>query len=214
MNKFWEKFLIPLSICSGRYVDHGLATSSKMALKVTDGSSVSPTAILRIETFPLRIVPEVNSGLEVGNVMGSQVLLTSSNLSFTSNAADQGLPIEYHVIRGPRSGSLQIKRTNGQWTTTDSFNSVELSNQGLRYLLQRPRQAFSPSFSQTTLSRRIRSTQEKGVLSLSETFDPTNFLLCLTLFLFSSHRLLMFLIQLQWRSDGGWVHIPRLPVWC
>jgi len=110
-----------------------------MALKVTDGSSVSTTSVLRIETFPLRIAPEVNNGLEVANVMGTTVFVTGSNLSFTSNAADQGLVIEYHVIKGPRAGSLQLKRTNGQWSNTEHFTQLDLAGKGLRYLLQRPR---------------------------------------------------------------------------
>ncbi|CAG7786715.1 unnamed protein product, partial [Allacma fusca] len=119
------------------YVDQGLS-SSKMALKVTDGSSVSQTALLRIETFSLRIAPEVNSGLEVANVMGTAALISSSNLSFTSNAQEQGLVVEYHVVNGPRAGALQLRRTNGQWTTTEHFTQLDLHSGRVRYLLQKP----------------------------------------------------------------------------
>ena len=113
-----------------------------MAMKVTDESSVSQTAVLRIETFSLRIAPELNTGLEVANVMGTAALISSSNLSFTSNAADQGLVIEYHVVNGPRAGALQLRRTNGQWTNTEHFSQLDLQSGRVRYLLQRPRQVI------------------------------------------------------------------------
>lgn len=129
------------SIVFYRYVDRGLS-SSKMALKVTDGSSISTTAVLRIETFSLRIAPEVNTGLEVVNVMGTAALITNSNLSFTSNAADQGLVIKYHVVSSPKAGVLQLRRTNGQWSSTDHFSQLDLQGSRLRYLLQRPRQVI------------------------------------------------------------------------
>jgi hypothetical protein len=110
-----------------------------MALKVTDGSSVSATSVLRIETFPLRIAPEINTGLEVASVMGTASEISSSNLSFTSNAGDQGLVVEYHVVAPPKAGVLQLRRTNGQWSPTDHFTQLDLQASRLRYLLQRPR---------------------------------------------------------------------------
>lgn len=113
-----------------------------MALKVTDGSSISQTAVLRIETFSLRIAPEVNTGLEVANVMGTAALISNSNLSFTSNAAEQGLVVEYHVVSPPKAGILQLRRTNGQWASADHFTQLDLQAGRLRYLLQRPRQAL------------------------------------------------------------------------
>jgi hypothetical protein len=119
-------------------VDQG-QSSSKLALKVTDGSSVSQTAVLRVETFPLRIAPEVNTGVEVANVMGTATPISSSNLSFTSNAGEQGLVVEYHVVSAPRAGVLQLRRTNGQWTPTEHFTQTDLQAARLRYLLQRPR---------------------------------------------------------------------------
>lgn len=122
-----------------RYVDGDLSTSSKMALKVTDGSSTSSVASLRIETFPLRIAPEVNSGTEVANVMGAAVLIQAANLSFTSNAGDQGLQLDYHVVTAPRAGALQSRRANGQWTNTEHFTQSDIQAGRLRYLLQRPR---------------------------------------------------------------------------
>lgn len=84
-------------------------------------------------------MPEVNSGLEIANTLGTTTFITSNNLSFTSNAMDQGLIIEYHIVKGPKAGVLQLKRVNGQWGSAEQFTQQDLTNKGVRYLLQRPR---------------------------------------------------------------------------
>ncbi|OXA39675.1 Chondroitin sulfate proteoglycan 4 [Folsomia candida] len=118
------------------YQDGG-GSSSKLALRVTDGSSTSGTAVLRVETFPLRIAPEINTGLDVASVSGTAVPISAANLSFTSNAGDQGLVLEYHVVSAPKAGALQLRRSNGQWSGTDTFTQAHLMAGRLRFLLQR-----------------------------------------------------------------------------
>ena len=62
---------------------------SDLGLTVSDGRDVGNSVVLRVETFVLQIFAVNNTGLVVA--AGSSALLTSYNLTFTTNAPDQSL---------------------------------------------------------------------------------------------------------------------------
>ena len=60
-----------------------------LGLTVSDGRDVGNSVVIQVETFVLQIFAVNNTGLTVA--AGSSALLTSYNLTFTTNAPQQSL---------------------------------------------------------------------------------------------------------------------------
>ena len=69
------------------------ATEFDLGLTVSDGRDIGNSVSVRIETFVLRIFAVNNTGLVVP--AGASGLLTSYNLTFTTNAPEQSLNLRY-----------------------------------------------------------------------------------------------------------------------
>ena len=70
-------------------VDDVSPGETDLGLTVSDGRDIGNSVVLRVETFVLQIYAVNNTGLVVA--AGSSALLTSYNLTFTTNAPDQSL---------------------------------------------------------------------------------------------------------------------------
>lgn len=118
------------------YVHRG-SPNGRLALRVSDGQESGPTAVLRIAAFDLQLFLANNTGLLVP-VNGS-ALISSANLTFSTNAPDQELEIRYDITRPPQYGQIQIWRTSGAggrgWQPVNWFTSTQLlRGERIRYI--------------------------------------------------------------------------------
>ena len=71
------------------YYVHDIDEPADIKLTISDGRDIGNTLVLRVEPFELQIYVVNNTGMTVA--AGSSALLTSYNLTFTTNAPEQGL---------------------------------------------------------------------------------------------------------------------------
>ena len=71
------------------YYVHDIEEAADIALTISDGRDIGNTLVLHVEPFELQIYVVNNTGMTVA--AGSSELLTSYNLTFTTNAPEQGL---------------------------------------------------------------------------------------------------------------------------
>jgi hypothetical protein len=64
-----------------------------VGLRVSDGRETGNTAFLDIETFKLQIFVVNNTGLSLP--MGTFAIISSINLTYTTNAPDQSINLRY-----------------------------------------------------------------------------------------------------------------------
>ena len=75
------------------YYVHDIDGDADIGLTVSDGRDIGNTLVLHVEPFQLQIYVVNNTGLTVA--AGSSAFLTSYNLTFTTNAPEQGLNLRY-----------------------------------------------------------------------------------------------------------------------
>ncbi|XP_077353962.1 chondroitin sulfate proteoglycan 4-like isoform X1 [Festucalex cinctus] len=114
-----------------RFVHKGVSTS-RMALRVSDGQKFSTTVVLRILAVELEYKLINNTGLEVNQ--GGASLITTNHLAVQVNVADQPVEILYNVTELPQYGELQCLHLSGKWKPTTSFSQKLLEKDQIRYL--------------------------------------------------------------------------------
>uniref|UniRef100_A0A3Q3LFQ3 Chondroitin sulfate proteoglycan 4-like n=1 Tax=Mastacembelus armatus TaxID=205130 RepID=A0A3Q3LFQ3_9TELE len=113
------------------FVHTGVSTS-RLALRVSDGQKLSNTVVLRIMAVPLKHKLANNTGLEVNQ--GEASVITTSHLAVQLNVADHAVEIRYEVIELPQYGELQRLHSSGEWKPTTSFSQKHLQKDRIRYL--------------------------------------------------------------------------------
>ncbi|KAL7377035.1 hypothetical protein ABVT39_020267 [Epinephelus coioides] len=113
------------------FVHSGVSTS-RLALRVSDGLKLSNTVVLRIMAVPLEHKLVNNTGLEVNQ--GGASIITNVHLAVQVNVDDQAVEINYDVIELPRYGELQRLHSSGDWKPTTSFSQKLLEKERIRYL--------------------------------------------------------------------------------
>ncbi|TRY66991.1 hypothetical protein TCAL_11761 [Tigriopus californicus] len=114
------------------YVDEGDNSDSQLGLRVSDGRHEGNVVTLRIQTFKLQVFAVNNTGLSLPT--GTSALITSYNLTFTTNAPEQSLNIRFDVLQSPRYGRIERLRGNGRWVSTKRFFSRQLEKEKVRYV--------------------------------------------------------------------------------
>ncbi|XP_037082407.1 chondroitin sulfate proteoglycan 4-like [Pollicipes pollicipes] len=113
------------------FVHGGGGGDTRLALRVSDGQATSETTLLRVVTFRLEAVAVNNTGLRVTH--GSSALITTANLSFTTNAQDEQVGIKFVIVKQTQSGKVQKLRGNGHWQPTSHFTMRHLKRRRVRY---------------------------------------------------------------------------------
>ncbi|XP_019713470.1 chondroitin sulfate proteoglycan 4-like [Hippocampus comes] len=113
------------------FVHTGVSTS-RMALRVSDGQKFSTTVVLRILAVELEHKLVNNTGLEMNQ--GEASLITINHLAVQVNVADQPLEILYNITELPQYGEIQNLHSSGEWKTTTSFSQKLLEKEQIRYL--------------------------------------------------------------------------------
>ncbi|XP_037121566.1 chondroitin sulfate proteoglycan 4-like isoform X2 [Syngnathus acus] len=113
------------------FVHTGVSTS-RMALRVSDGQKFSTTVILRIVAVELEYKLVNHTGLEVNQ--GGTSLITTNHLAVQINVADQPVEIFYHVTELPQYGELQRLHQSSKWKPTKSFSQKLLEQEQIRYV--------------------------------------------------------------------------------
>ncbi|XP_061657566.1 chondroitin sulfate proteoglycan 4-like [Syngnathoides biaculeatus] len=113
------------------FVHTGVSTS-RMAVRVSDGQKYSTTVILKILAVELEHKLVNNTGLVVNQ--GGASLITTNHLAVQVNVVDQPLEILYNVTEGPQYGEVQCWHSSGIWKLTTVFSQKLLEKEQIRYL--------------------------------------------------------------------------------
>ncbi|XP_054612370.1 chondroitin sulfate proteoglycan 4-like isoform X2 [Dunckerocampus dactyliophorus] len=113
------------------FVHTGVSTT-RLALRVSDGQMVSNPVILRILAVELEHKLVNNSGVEVNQ--GGASVITTNHLAVQVNVVDQPVDIHYDVTELPQYGELQRLHSSGEWKPTTFFSQRLLEKGRIRYL--------------------------------------------------------------------------------
>uniref|UniRef100_I3J8E6 Laminin G domain-containing protein n=1 Tax=Oreochromis niloticus TaxID=8128 RepID=I3J8E6_ORENI len=104
------------------FIHTGVSTS-RLALRVSDGQKVSKIAAYKLVN---------NTGLEVNQ--GEASVITTNHLAVQVNVADPTVEIWYNVTEFPQYGELQRLHSSGEWKPATSFSQKVLEKERIRYL--------------------------------------------------------------------------------
>ncbi|XP_054715288.1 chondroitin sulfate proteoglycan 4-like [Uloborus diversus] len=108
------------------------AGNVRVTIRVSDGIQSDPvTSTFRIAPFDLEVTLINSTGIVLP--YDSYALISSDNLTFVDNAADQNLEIRYDITKLPQYGSIQRLRNNNRWYTVNHFTQRQLRKEKLRY---------------------------------------------------------------------------------
>ena len=68
---------------------------------------------------------------------GGGSVISSNNLTFTTNSPAQDFDIRLEITDGPNYGKIQRLRSNGKWVTTRRFTQRQLEKEKIRYIHSR-----------------------------------------------------------------------------
>ena len=91
--------------------------------------------IIFLQVFELSVMIVNNTGLVVSP--GGGAIITSSNLTFTTNSPGQDFDIKLEITDGPNYGKIQRLRSNGKWVTTKRFSQRQIEKEKIRYIHSR-----------------------------------------------------------------------------
>ncbi|XP_076139522.1 chondroitin sulfate proteoglycan 4-like [Alosa pseudoharengus] len=114
------------------YYVHTGVKNSRMALRVSDGDTVSNTVVLRVMAVPLEYRVVNNTGVEV--TQGGWAILSSKHLAIQVNVAKQVMEVRYDVVEPPQYGELQRLHSSGEWKNTCIFSQKLLEKDRIRYI--------------------------------------------------------------------------------
>ncbi|XP_055369493.1 chondroitin sulfate proteoglycan 4-like isoform X2 [Betta splendens] len=142
---------------------HTGTSTSRLALRVSDGQRLSNTVVLRILAVALEHKLANNTGVEVNQ--GEACVITTNHLAVQVNVATQAVEIRYNVTELPRFGELQRLHSSYEWRPTTSFSQKLLEKERIRYLsTYRGLQAHGNVTDQFKCNVRIGSTATEEVV--------------------------------------------------
>ncbi|XP_005179735.2 chondroitin sulfate proteoglycan 4 [Musca domestica] len=107
--------------------------SYQLLMHVSDGIETSDTVFLSVSVHPLELRLVNNTGLIM--IHKSSLLITPSNLSIGTNAADENIDIRYEIVKAPQYGSIQrLRQVDATWVNVDWFSDSQLQLGHIRYL--------------------------------------------------------------------------------
>ncbi|MBN3316867.1 CSPG4 protein, partial [Atractosteus spatula] len=112
------------------YYVHKSGTMAELKIQVSDGSSLSQSATLRLSARQPQITLVTNTGLILSQ--GGASLIGIHNIAVSSTP--QNGDIMYNVIEDLRFGELQIHTINGDWKQTNTFRQSDLQKGHLKYV--------------------------------------------------------------------------------
>uniref|UniRef100_A0A1Y1JQR6 Chondroitin sulfate proteoglycan 4 n=2 Tax=Photinus pyralis TaxID=7054 RepID=A0A1Y1JQR6_PHOPY len=114
------------------FVHHATAPDdSYLSLRVSDGMETSKIAKLRISAFQQVWRIQNNTGLIV---MHEGVgVITSYNISFTSNVQQSLEEAQYYIVQEPQLGVVEIETSLDVWKKATTFTSDDLRRRRIRY---------------------------------------------------------------------------------
>ncbi|CAI9720454.1 Hypothetical predicted protein [Octopus vulgaris] len=108
------------------------STVAFIRIYVTDGFSKSKDTNIIIRAMKLKLTIKANTGLYLP--LGSHSLITSNNLSFSTNVPNRNLEIRYIINEGPYYGEIQRrKHENNAWLPVTTFVQRHIDAGRIRY---------------------------------------------------------------------------------
>ncbi|GAB1600398.1 chondroitin sulfate proteoglycan 4-like [Argonauta hians] len=108
------------------------STVAFIRIYVTDGFSNSRPTDMLIRAMKLKLTIKANTGLYLP--LGSHSLITSNNLSFSTNVPNRNLEIHYIINEGPYYGEIQRrKHENNAWLPVNTFVQRHIDAGRIRY---------------------------------------------------------------------------------
>lgn len=152
-------------------IDNGLISYSnsgneegRLVLKVSDGSTVSPPAVLRIATYELNVFLMNNTGLNL--VHGTSSPILRNNLSCTTNHPEQMVNVVYLITRQPVFGRIECLGNDGKWHGVRQFTESQIQNQKIRYTHLKSNEEIMDDFT-FRISALGRTWPDEHVFSIS-----------------------------------------------
>lgn len=107
--------------------------SYDLEIQVSDGIETSDTVLLSVSIHPLKLRLVNNTGLMM--IHKSSALITSSNLSISTNTADESIDVHYEIVKAPQYGSIQrLRHVDATWINVDWFSDSQLQLGQIRYI--------------------------------------------------------------------------------
>ena len=102
-------------------------TSRLVSIKRLFGFFLPKILILLFQVFDLSVMMVNNTGCVVSP--GGSCIISSSNLTFTTNSPGQDFDIKLEITDGPNYGKIQRLRSNGKWVTTKRFSQRQIEKE-------------------------------------------------------------------------------------
>lgn len=116
------------------YVHRG-PLNTIIGFQAWDGEDYSSVYEIKVQAFELSLMVVNNTGLVVSP--GGTGIITSHNLTFTTNSPEQDFDIKLEITNGPNYGKIQRHRSNGKWVTTKRFSQRQIEKEKIRYVHSR-----------------------------------------------------------------------------
>ncbi|VDK79865.1 unnamed protein product [Litomosoides sigmodontis] len=115
---------------------HAIRTSrigeeGTLELIAGDGEHQSDVLQLTVHFAPIEIQLKANTGLKV--IHQTAGTISSTNLSFTTNLPDNGMPIEYTIVGQPEYGVVQCRHGSGQPEICPIFTQDDIDSSRVQY---------------------------------------------------------------------------------
>lgn len=111
--------------------DSNSQNDSYISLEVSDGIETSPLSKIRVSVSPQYWRLQNNTGLTV--LHQTSAVITPFNLSFVSNVIGGDHRIQFHIIKKPSYGSIEVEKSVSVWEPSDGFTNVDLKQHRVRY---------------------------------------------------------------------------------
>lgn len=104
---------------------------SSISLQVSDGIETSPISKIRVSVSPQYWRLENNTGLTV--LHQTAAVITPFNLSFTSNVMGVDHKVQFHVVKKPSFGLIEVEKAMNVWESSEIFTNIDLKQHRVRY---------------------------------------------------------------------------------
>ncbi|RZC35357.1 chondroitin sulfate proteoglycan 4, partial [Asbolus verrucosus] len=104
---------------------------SYISLQVSDGIETSPITKIRISVSPQYWRLANNTGLTV--LHQSAAVITPFNLSFVSNVVGVDHKIQFHIVKKPSYGVIEVEKNINFWAVSETFTNIDLKQHRVRY---------------------------------------------------------------------------------
>ncbi|EFA11160.2 Chondroitin sulfate proteoglycan 4-like Protein [Tribolium castaneum] len=182
INSFSQKEIEEKKIM---FVHHSNSQNdSFISLQVSDGIETSPVTKIRVSVSPQYWRLENNTGLIV--LHQTSAIITPFNLSFTSNVMGVDHKIQFHVVKKPSYGVIEVEKNMNVWESSEIFTNIDLKQHRVRYRHTTSKPEFDEfqfkltldkssvyTFRLTFVKCSLTNVNTKSLLFLNETWEAT-----------------------------------------